>query len=186
MKEKFTFDEQELAYIPIKQNKWLKCLLLGLLIACLAISIVIVTDTKEIPQIEREILIILAKKNEFSEKKFIEQLKSMNLNFPQIAHAQAWQETGGFTSRLFKENNNLFGSQHPLARVTLSKGEKDGFAYFDEWQESVYDYGLYNATYLWRIKDEDVYFNYLKSYAQDSMYVNKIRRLVKIHAHKFE
>lgn len=57
--------------------------------------------------------------------------------------AHAMHETGVFKSRLYREQNNLFGMRHPSIRETLSKGELDGWANFETLEDSVLDLLLY-------------------------------------------
>jgi uncharacterized FlgJ-related protein len=49
-------------------------------------------------------------------------------------YGQFYHETGGGTSRLFLENNNLFGMKHPIVRTTTSIGA------------DVYNYAVYNTV----------------------------------------
>ena len=57
--------------------------------------------------------------------------------------AQAMHETGVFTSRLYKEQNNLFGMRQPTVRETRSTGGRDGWANFATLEDSVQDLLLY-------------------------------------------
>ncbi len=50
---------------------------------------------------------------------------------------QAAHETGGFDSKLFKQNNNAFGMKY--AGQYSAKGEKNGYAYYDSVTDSVQD-----------------------------------------------
>lgn len=67
-----------------------------------------------------------------------------------IITAQAAHETGNFTSKIFKENNNLFGMKLPKVRKTFATGEKYGHATFDNLADSVKDFKIYykNFKYL--------------------------------------
>ena len=64
-------------------------------------------------------------------------------NFAKILTAQAMHETGVFTSRLYKEQNNLFGMTQPVIRETLSTGGRSGFANYATLEDSVRDLLLY-------------------------------------------
>lgn len=57
--------------------------------------------------------------------------------------SQAAFETGNFTSRIFKQNHNLFGMKLPKLRNTLATGEKFGHATFNSDFDSIKDYKLY-------------------------------------------
>ena len=52
---------------------------------------------------------ILVHGQPFSEKALIELLKDCNMKYPHIVLAQAKVESGHFKSRIFRQNNNLFG-----------------------------------------------------------------------------
>lgn len=64
-----------------------------------------------------------------------------------VITAQAMHETGNFTSRLYREQNNLFGMRHPILRETLSLKEKNGFATFADLGDSVKDLLLYYQAF---------------------------------------
>ena len=124
-------------------------------------------------------LIVIREYNEFSEAKLIEKIKQLNFKFPHIILAQSYQETGHYKSGIFLENNNLFGMKQAQIRVTLAKGTNRNHAYYDSWQESLYDYALFYNTYLHDIKTEGEYFEYLKqNYAEDPTYVQRLRALI--------
>jgi hypothetical protein len=47
-----------------------------------------------------------------------------------IIIAQAKLETGGYTSRIFRESNNLFGMRHPRIRPSTSLGSRYNHAFY--------------------------------------------------------
>lgn len=103
----------------------------------------------------------------------------MNIRFPHIVYAQAQLETGNFTSHIFQVNNNLFGMREAKRRPTTNKGTENGHAYFDNWKESVVDYAFYQAAYLFKLKNEGEYWDYLgQNYAEDPNYVNKLKKII--------
>ena len=63
--------------------------------------------------------------------------------FAKILTAQAMHETGNFTSRLYREQNNMFGMRHPQVRETLSTEDRNGYANFATLENSVEDLLLY-------------------------------------------
>ena len=181
----YRYDPETLEYVPIDRKK-IKVFRLACILFSIAVITYSIADKKKPPPTEQEVMIILAKKDRFTEKKFIKMVKGMNLRFPHIVHAQAYLESGGFNSPLFNENNNLFGMRNPSVRVNVSRGERKGYSYYNSWQESLYDYGLYNASYLWRIVDEEAYFDYLaQNYASDKDYVQKLKRIIEQNKSKF-
>jgi hypothetical protein len=117
---------------------------------------------------------------EFSTDKMVYLMKELNIKYPHIVFAQSLIETGHFDSKIFKENNNLFGMKQARTRVTTAQGTQYNHAYYDNWRESVYDYAFYQCRYLSGLKNEEEYLAYLgRSYAEDPNYVSKIRGLVK-------
>jgi uncharacterized FlgJ-related protein len=112
-----------------------------------------------------------------------ETINSMDIYHPEIVFAQAILETGTFTSSIFKRNNNLFGMKMPSKRPTVAKKpkKKGGYAIYNDWQQSVEDYKLYQS-YLFRKEKfgKTKYFNYLdKIYCQNQGYSNKLKKIIK-------
>jgi uncharacterized FlgJ-related protein len=128
---------------------------------------------------ENEKLIIIQEYNQFTQIKLIDKLKELNVKFPWIALAQSIQETGNYTSKVFKENNNLFGMKEAKQRITTSKGTENNHAYYTTWVESLQDYAFYQCRFLSNINTEEQYFQYLEqSYAEDINYVKRIKDII--------
>ena len=116
---------------------------------------------------------------DFSEEKLVNYIKELNIRFPHIVLAQAKLETGNFKSRLFRENNNLFGMKCATKRPFIHKGEHRGHAKYDRWQDCVIDYALYQAAYLSDKRTESEYFDYLSgNYAEDTNYIITLKRII--------
>jgi len=77
--------------------------------------------------------------------------------------AQAAHETGNFTSKIFKENNNLFGMKLPKKRKTTATGERYGHAVFKNIADSIQDYKIYNKV-----------LNYLPEYTTVDTFVQTL------------
>lgn len=113
------------------------------------------------------------------------------IKHPHIVYAQALVETGNFQSRIFKENNNLFGMKYvgdcnckitPKGkRKTTALGSRYKHAYYKSWQESVDDYLLWQQMFKKTpIETETDYFKLLHSrYAEDKSYVNVLKIVIK-------
>lgn len=130
---------------------------------------------------EKELLIISLEedRNSFSREKLVEELKRLNVKYPHIVLAQAIVESGNFKSRIFKENNNLFGMKEAAVRINTASGTQHGHAYYNNWLESIYDYAFYQSRYLGTIKSEQQYFSYLSnSYAEADHYVNTLKTVI--------
>lgn len=114
----------------------------------------------------------------FSQEALVEYVYSLNVRFPHIILAQAHLESGKFTSRIFVNNNNLFGMRQARLRPTTNKGSRNGFAKYDHWRDSVMDYILYYAVYMHRFKTEEAYYAYLDgSYADNPHYSKLIKKI---------
>ena len=136
-------------------------------------------DPKPIYTIESEKILLVEEQNTFNENKLIEKIDELNFKYPHIVLAQAILETGHFNSKIFKENNNLFGMKEARVRLNLAKGTQHGHAYYDNWEESVMDYALWYSTYGYKCKTEKQLFKLLnKQYAEASHYVEALKRII--------
>lgn len=140
-----------------------------------------IDQIRNLSDLEKEILIVdINSRNEFDQDKLVVMLKDLNVRFPHIVVAQARLETGGYRSRIFKENNNLFGMKQATVRVNTASGTQHNHAYYDTWRESVYDYAFYQTRYLSGAKTEAEYLYVLgQSYAEDPNYVTKLQNEIK-------
>lgn len=133
-------------------------------------------------QYEKELLVITldAEKNKFNRDRLVDELKRLNVKYPHIVMAQSIIETGNFNSRIFKENNNLFGMKKATIRINTALGTQYGHALYDNWRESLYDYAFYQCRYLSDIKSEREYFQYLSmTYAESGdRYVSAIKQTI--------
>jgi len=128
---------------------------------------------------DMERIIMINEADPFSKEKFVKMLKDLNIKYPHIVLAQSMIETGRWESKIFLENNNLFGMKEAKARITTACGTQYNHAFYNHWRESVYDYAFYQCKYLSKIKSESEYFQYLTAnYAEDSSYINKLKGLI--------
>ena len=135
-------------------------------------------EALDIP-IESVNIILEADSNKFSQDNLVKELKRLNVRFPHIVLAQSILETGYWESRIYQENNNLFGMKQARARATTAKGTQLGHAYYDGWKESVTDYALYQAAYLNKLRTEKKYLNYLdRNYAEAKNYDKNLLAII--------
>ena len=115
---------------------------------------------KALDKYEKQLIVLNLEKekNKFTEKKFIELIKELNMKFPHIVYAQAILESGNFKSKIFVESNNMFGMREAKSRINTAKGTQYNHAYYNTWEESVYDYGFYQCRYMSNIRNEEDYF----------------------------
>lgn len=118
---------------------------------------------------------------DFSKKTLEYKLNEMNFKYPHIVYAQAILETGNFSSKNFKEHNNMFGMKRAKARITTAKVSDNTYAVYDSWESSLIDYGLYQSRYIYRIKSESDYYEYIKNnYASDPEYIEKLKNIIRL------
>lgn len=128
---------------------------------------------------EGQIFVINEGKDDFTEEKLITLLKVLNVKYPHIVLAQGKLESNNFTSKIFRENHNLFGMKQARVRVNTAGGTQYGHAYYESWRASVLDYAFYQCRYLGGIQSEEGYYQYLgQEYAEDGGYADKLKSMV--------
>jgi hypothetical protein len=175
----YKFNEQTLDFERVKPSTYVKG---GLLVLAVAAIVGFSSSPRAVLKelTPEEKLIVVREYNGFTAKALEDKIKSLNFKFPHIVLAQSIQETGRFSSTIFRENNNLFGMKQAVLRTNLAQGTNRGHATYDTWQDSLIDYALYSATYLSDIKTEGEYFEYLRqNYAEDKTYVTRLKALIK-------
>lgn len=140
--------------------------------------------TEKITESDVVILYMDAEKNSFSKRSFYEYLKKINIKFPELVFAQAVKESG-FSSRLWKENNNPFGMKEAPRRANKQNGQQSGYAYYDSWKDACIDYAFYQTHIgLSKIKTREEYLMVLKemnyfdtSHPGNSNYLEELRKI---------
>jgi hypothetical protein len=137
---------------------------------------------QSLEEYEKELIVlnVQTEENKFTKEKLVEELKRLNIKHPHIVMAQSIIETGHWSSKIFRENHNLFGMREAKSRINTAAGTQSNHAYYETWIESVYDYAFYQCRYLGGIRTEAEYYAYLgNSYAEDPDYVNVVKGVVK-------
>ncbi|TPN88837.1 glucosaminidase domain-containing protein [Aquimarina algicola] len=105
----------------------------------------------------------------------IKQLYSYNRVPTKTIYAQAWLETGGFTSAIFKENHNLFGMRQAKVRKNFATGTNRSHATYKNHLDSIRDY--FERQKYFNIPDgtTSTYIDATvkSNYAEDSNYKQK-------------
>ena len=111
------------------------------------------------------------------------EILEQGLEFPDIVFAQAVLESGGFTSRVTKENNNIFGMMRPTKRPTTSVGVSHGYSVYESWRESIEDYRLFQEMLFSKHKfTRSSYLEYLdKYYSTTKGYKTTLLKIIKKH-----
>lgn len=180
----YKIDRDSLTYKNITKS-WLLITvgLIGLLTGL--ISLLTYHNINNVKYISAETKSIILKENdklnEFNPKRLKAYILELNIRFPHIVYAQARLESGNFNSNIFRTNNNLYGMRIATKRPSTNKGEENGFAYYENWKESVVDYAMFSAAYLNNIKTETEYFEYLKNNydSENPNYVSQLKEIIK-------
>jgi flagellum-specific peptidoglycan hydrolase FlgJ len=178
----YTYDERKLNFYLLSTRKIIIFLLIiASLISFTSLIIGKYLGKKEsysqITEMERMVLIKDA--DPFSRDKFVEMLKELNVKYPHIVMAQSMIETGQWKSKIFVENNNLFGMKEAKMRITTAGGTQYNHAFYNHWRESIYDYAFYQCRYLGHVNSEGEYFQYLAAnYAESPNYLNAIKDVI--------
>jgi hypothetical protein len=154
--------------------------ILLLLLTIIATGIIIQNYTTPIKEeVILENIIICEKEDSLTmEDNIYLYLDSINVKFKTVVVAQAILESGNFKSKVFKENNNLFGMKRASKRPSLGIME-GSYNKYKSWQESVLDYAFYQAYFCNKIKTEEEYINHLcNHYAEDINYKLKLNRII--------
>ena len=115
----------------------------------------------------------------FSVGNMLRLMNQIGIAYPDVVLAQSRLETGNFTSKVFKENNNLFGMKLPRVRSTTAIGEQNNHASYIRWQHSVADYKLWQDEVIKKYRTKRAYLRYLsKHYAEDKKYIHKLKQML--------
>lgn len=116
--------------------------------------------------------------DKFTPEKLREYILELNLKYPEIVFAQAKLESGNFTSRAFREQNNLFGLHVARQRPTLAKKGKGKLARYKSWRDSVVDYAFLVADRMRKLQSREDYLNYLDDNYDVQGYSKKLLKLI--------
>lgn len=181
----YTYSKKRLSFekIPFKNILYVLIITLSFISVCMKMAISnahekAFIEASSIP-IEEGFYTVETEADTFSKEALVKELKRLNLRFPEIILAQSILETGHFSSRIFIENNNLFGMKQARARSTTAAGTQLGHAFYDHWKQSVMDYALFQNAYMNKLRKEKTYLKYLdKNYAEAENYDKKLLQII--------
>ena len=181
MKNLFKFNANTLTFEKVKSNVYIKIITGTIIIFSVLFTLGWLSGTNNyIINRFHKTEIIDTSAVPFSEENLIKLIKDCNIKYPHIVLAQAKLESGNFKSKLFKNNNNMFGMKKARQRITSSQGERNNYAYYRDWIDCVYDYAMYQSAVMCGISNEEEYFLKLSErYAEDSSYVIRVKSLIK-------
>jgi len=150
-----------------------------IIIAWLVGSSFVETNTRIKTIVKKEKHIIFReKRDDFSEQKLKEYILELNLKYPEVILAQAKLESGNFTSRAFREQNNLFGLHVAKQRPTLAKRGRGKLAHYSSWRDSVVDYAFLVADRMRKLHTREAYFAYLDENYDVAGYSKKLLKFI--------
>lgn len=181
----YIYNKRNLAFEKISIKNLFYILLVTFTVAAIFMRIALVNahekafiEASAIP-IEEGFYTIETEADTFSQEALVKELKRLNVRFPEIILAQSILETGHFSSRIFIENNNLFGMKQARARSTTAVGTQLGHAFYDHWKQSVMDYALFQNAYMNKLRSEKSYLKYLdKNYAEAENYDKNLLQII--------
>lgn len=88
-------------------------------------------------------------------REWVEYVSSKGIAFPEVVVAQIVHETDFFSSKVFKENNNLFGMKENGRGYC--QGSKNGHAFYVSKEQSIKDYRAYQNRLLFAAARHDKY-----------------------------
>jgi hypothetical protein len=99
----------------------------------------------------------------FTPENLSSEIQKLGIKHPDVVMAQAKWESAHFKSKVFQENNNLFGMKLARQRDTTAIGENRGHAKYKNWQDSVKDYKLWQDSNRMGILPKEQYINKLSN-----------------------
>ena len=124
-----------------------------------------------------------------NQREVYEELVRLDVKFPDIVLAQTILESGNFSSKVAKQNNNLFGMRMPKVRQTTAIGQRYGYARYYNWKESVKDYKLWQEALLKKYPNmtRGQYKSYInRIYSTGKNYISKINLIIQKNKNKYE
>jgi flagellum-specific peptidoglycan hydrolase FlgJ len=124
-----------------------------------------------------------------NQREVYEELVRLDVKFPDIVLAQTILESGNFSSKVAKQNNNLFGMRMPKVRQTTAVGQRYGYARYYNWKDSVKDYKLWQEALLKRYPNmtRGQYKSYIdRIYSTGKNYISKINLIIQKNKNKYE
>lgn len=102
-------------------------------------------------------------------------LFELRVEHPYIVYSQFKEESGHWSSAIWRENNNMCGMKMPRRRATTAIGINKGHAVFSTWRDCVIDYALWQMAYMRGLTEEQYIEKLASSYAENERYEKNIR-----------
>jgi flagellum-specific peptidoglycan hydrolase FlgJ len=138
-----------------------------------------VSTVKTNEWIEKIPIIIRPNQEVLNEKNLRNKIKELHLKYEDVIVAQYIIESGAGTSNIYKQNNNFLGLKEPHSRPTTSLGTNLGSSIFEDWEQCLIDYSLWQTMCARGINSQEEYIQLLGSiYAEDQSYMDKINNIL--------
>ena len=126
MKKIFIYDSESVTFRNIKTRSYIKVgtYLLGTFIVLFILGWFTGTNKYIINKITHKTEVtdtLMIHGETFSEEALVNLMRNSNIKYPHIVLAQAKLESGGFKSKIFKQNHNMFGMRLPKQRPTTDR-----------------------------------------------------------------
>lgn len=175
----YRYDKEKLQFV--KNHEGVIKVIIGVVgLTILSYALGRFTKLEDYAQFEKELVVVSMNQDKFEEEKLVAMLEELDVKFPHIVLAQSIIETGHWTSKIYRENHNLFGMKEARSRVSTAQGTQYNHALYSHWRESVYDYAFYQARYMGGVRTEAEYFQALDaSYARtDGSYSAALKGII--------
>lgn len=109
-------------------------------------------------------------------------LEKHKVKFSHVVLAQAIIESNTMKSSLSKRNNNIFGMRVAAQRYTFATNSHDygNYAKYETIEDCIKDYKAWQIQNAFFITVTEDYFSLLsKHYAEDSNYINALKKIIK-------
>lgn len=172
----YTYNKKTLQFEKIK---YYKLGLYSILLICLSFCFSFTSALKVNNFVEKIPVIIRPNQEVLNEKNLRNEIKKLHLKYEDVIVAQYIIESGSGTSNIYKQNNNFLGLKEPHSRPTTSLGTNLSHSIFENWQNCLIDYSLWQTMCARGINSQEEYIQLLGSiYAEDQSYMDKINKIL--------
>lgn len=169
----YRYNKTNLTYERIQIKTYI---LSGFIVFCIGMSLGL--SPRVITVVEKIPVILQEKEDKFSKEKLKGFIKEMNFKHEDVIYCQAYLESGGFQSEIFKKTNNLFGMKKAVQRINTQLDIDFEYATYDSWKSSLIDRGIWESSYANNLNRSEYLKLLGKIYAEDSLYCQKLGYLL--------
>jgi len=153
----YKFNEKTLQYEHTKTWN----LRLGILVACVFLVMGFGSAVKVNTIVERIPVVLTPRTDACTDENVIAYIDKIHLKHQHIVWQQTVIESAHYTSPYFKMYNNVTGMHACLGRPSTGTNIDPIMASYDNWKESLIDYGIWQAAYASNIESDEDYYYFL-------------------------